>query len=129
MHSFRSRDFQCPSIGLTRYSHRATKIDSESQLKKLRSFIGPVQLLWENPELKEAISSFGGFCELLGLNKVKDYLVSRHVHEIPEWGLYQLDGEGQAIQKDLDERVKVNPAIESYGDPANLSLELTITDH
>lgn len=44
----------------------------------------------------------------MGLGKVRDYLVSRRVHEIQEWGLYQLDAEGQAIQKELDERVKVS---------------------
>jgi exportin-5 len=68
----------------------------------------PVQQLWQNPEMDEAISSFGGFCELLGLTQVRDYLVSRQVQKIPEWGLYQLDEEGQAIQKQLDDRVKVN---------------------
>jgi exportin-5 len=58
--------------------------------------------------MDQAIESFGGFCDLLGLSKVRDYLVSRRVHEIQEWGLYQLDAEGQAIQKELDERVKVH---------------------
>jgi len=89
------------------HSHRATKIEPEVRLQKLRGFISPVQQLWQNPEMDEAISSFGGFCELLGLTKVRDYLVSHRVHEINEWGLYQLDAEGQAIQKELDDRVKV----------------------
>jgi exportin-5 len=57
--------------------------------------------------LVEAISSFEGFCELLGLSKVRNYLVSRQVHQIQDWGLYKLDDEGQAIQKELDDRVKV----------------------
>jgi exportin-5 len=34
-------------------------------------------------------------------------LVTRHVHEIDDWGLYQLDAQGQAMQKDLEERLKV----------------------
>ena len=83
------------------------KIDPESQLQKLRAFIQPVEQLWQNPELGDAISSFNGFCELLGLNKVKDYLVSRCAHEIQDWGSHQLDAEGQAIQMELDERVRV----------------------
>lgn len=87
----------------------------------MRGFIHPVQQLWENPRLEEAISSFGDFCELLGLNKVRDYLVSRRVHEIQEWGMFRLDEEGQAIQKDLDERVKVNKIWNSSKDAANLS--------
>jgi exportin-5 len=88
-------------------SHRATKIGPEGRLQKLRAFITPVEQLWRNSEMDAAISSFGGFCELLGLSKVRDYLVSRRVHEIQDWGLYQLDSEGQGIQKELDDRVKV----------------------
>jgi exportin-5 len=98
------------TLVLMNCSHRSTKIDVDSQLQKLRDFINPVQQLWQNPQMGEAISSFGGFCELLGLGKVSDYLVSRRVHEIKDWGLYQLDAEGQAIQKDLDDRVKVDKA-------------------
>lgn len=89
------------------FSHRATKIDPEIRLQKLHGFINPVQQLWQNPKMNEAISSFGGFCELLGLSQVRNYLVSRHVHEIDDWGLYQLDPEGQAMQKDLEEQLKV----------------------
>jgi exportin-5 len=76
-------------------------------LQKLHGFINPVQHLWQNSKMDEAISSFGGFCELLGLSQIRNYLVSRHVHEIDDWGLYQLDAEGQAMQKDLEERLKV----------------------
>jgi len=66
-----------------------------------------VQQLWKNPEMDEALSTFGGFCELMGLTKIRDYLVTRRVHDVQEWGMYQLDAEGQGIQKELDERVKV----------------------
>jgi hypothetical protein len=61
--------------------------------------------------MDEAISSFGGFCELLGLSQVRDYLVSRRVHEIDDWGLFQLDAQGQAMQKDLEERLKVGALV------------------
>lgn len=83
-------------------------MDPDSQLQKLRTFIGPVRQLWQDPEMGEAISSFSGFCELIGLNKVSGYLVSRRAHEIQDWSLHQLDAEGQAIQKELDERVRVS---------------------
>mgnify|MGYP003637995419 FL=1 len=61
--------------------------------------------------MDQALASFGGFSDLLGLSKVRDYLVSRRVHEIEEWGLYQLDEEGQSLQKELDERLKVRGRI------------------
>lgn len=58
--------------------------------------------------MTEAISSFDGFCELLGLNKIKDYLVSRRANEIQDWGVHPLDAEGQVIQKELNLRLKVS---------------------
>ena len=61
--------------------------------------------------MDHALASFGGFSDLLGLSKVRDYLVSRRVHEIEEWGLYQLDEEGQSLQKELDERLKVRKSV------------------
>ncbi len=67
----------------------------------------PVQELWQTTELNQALSSFPDFCGLLGLDKIKDYLETRRVHEIEEWNLYQLDAEGQGIQKDLESRLKV----------------------
>jgi hypothetical protein len=89
------------------FSHRCTKIDDDVRLQKLLGFINPVKQLWQSPQLNEAVSSFSGFCELLGLTKIKDYLTSRRVYEIPDWGHYPLDEEGQSIQKTLDDRVKV----------------------
>ena len=76
-------------------------------MQKLHGFINPVQQLWQNPEMDRAISSFGGFCDLLGLSNVRNYIVDRRVHVIEDWGKYQLDTEGQSLQKELEERLKV----------------------
>lgn len=89
--------------------------------QRLEAFITPIQSLWEDPALLEPISSFDGFCNLLGLDKVQNYLASKRVHEIQNWGSYQLDDEGQAIQKELDERVKVVCFLELVKNLANLS--------
>lgn len=89
-------------------SHRATNVDSQLRLQKLQGFVQPIQRLWQTPDLESALSSFGNFCEMMYLSNTRDYLVSRHVHDIPEWGLYQLDAEGQAVQKQLEERLKVS---------------------
>lgn len=89
--------------------HRTTKIDPEVRLQRLHTFINPVQQLWQNPEMDRAISSFGGFCNLLSLNKVTDFIVNRRVSDIDEWQHYQLDAEGQAMQKELEERLKALP--------------------
>ncbi len=73
-----------------------------------------MQHLWQDPQLEQALSSFGGFCDLLGLSKIRDFLVTRRVHEIEDWQYYQLDAEGQALQKQLEESLKVCAAF-SWG--------------
>ncbi|RKF77437.1 Protein MSN5 [Golovinomyces cichoracearum] len=90
-------------------SHRNTKLDAETCYEKLTSFIEPIQNLWQNPLLDQALLSFNGFCNVLGLDKVKEFLISRRVHEINEWSSYQLDAEGRAIQKELEDRLKDIP--------------------
>jgi len=76
-------------------------------MQKLEAFIAPVKEMWKNTELDEALSSFSGFCNLLGIGKVRDYLVAHRVHEIADWSTLPLDAEGQVMQTELDERVKV----------------------
>ncbi|PBP25975.1 ARM repeat-containing protein [Diplocarpon rosae] len=88
---------------------RASKIEPDVRFQKLIAFVNPVKQSWQDPELDQALTSFGGFSDLLGLGKVKDYLVARRVHEIEDWGLYQLDPKGQSIQKELEERLKALP--------------------
>ena len=95
------------TVVLTVSSHRATSIPPTARMQRLEAFIAPVKQLWQNPELDEALSSFNGFCELLGIGKVRNYLVSHRVHEVSDWSTMQLDDEGQAMQAELNERVKV----------------------
>ena len=60
--------------------------------------------------LEQSLSSFEGFCEILGLGKVGEYLKSHRVHEIQDWGTIQLDAEGLAIQSELSDRFRVSGA-------------------
>lgn len=80
-------------------------------MQRLEAFIAPVKQLWQNPELDEALSSFSGFCDLLGIGKVRNYLISRRVHEVSDWSTMPLDDEGQSIQAELNERVKVTHSL------------------
>ncbi|KFX88826.1 hypothetical protein O988_08891 [Pseudogymnoascus sp. VKM F-3808] len=89
--------------------HRAKGIDPAVRLERLQSFIAPVKQLWQDPALDASLSSFDGFCDLLGLGKVREYLVSRQVHKIQDWGSSALDDEGIAIQTELTERLKTLP--------------------
>lgn len=53
------------------------------------------------------MKSYSGFCELLALDKAQAYLVSRQAQNIQDWGSYELDAEGLALQSELEERLKV----------------------
>lgn len=88
-------------------SHRATGIPPTARMQRLEAFIAPIKQLWQNPELDESLSSFNRFCDLLGIGKVRNYLVSHRVHEVSDWSTMPLDDEGQAIQTELNERAKV----------------------
>lgn len=59
--------------------------------------------------LTESLQSFQGFCAVLGLDKVQDYLISRRVNEIPDFTKQPLDAEGQALQLELTEKFKILP--------------------
>lgn len=88
--------------------HRATKIDPAVRLQRLETFIEPVKSQWRNQDLKRALDSYSGFCELMALDKAQRYLASRRVHEVGDWGSVQLDAEGVALQAELEERQQVS---------------------
>ncbi|KAI9816501.1 MAG: hypothetical protein M1827_001633 [Pycnora praestabilis] len=82
-------------------THRSTSIDQNTRETRLQGFLAPIKRSWQDPELTGSLSSFEGFCALLGMSKVQDYLASRRVHEIADWSSAPLDAEGQAIQTAL----------------------------
>jgi exportin-5 len=45
----------------------------------------------------------------MGLDKAQQYLVRRRIHEISDWGSIELDAEGLALQKELEDRQTVCP--------------------
>ncbi len=104
------------AVELTRRacSHRASRIDTATRVRRLQAFVDPVKAQWKNEGLKRALSTYGGFCELIGLDKAQDYLVRRRIHEIKDWGAVDLDPEGQALQAELEERQAVGAPAFSF---------------
>ena len=64
--------------------------------------------------MSNSLSSFGGFCDLLGLSQLQSYLVSRNVHQIEDWGAYPLDDEGKALKARIDNASNVSVILWSY---------------
>ncbi|KAM0322420.1 hypothetical protein ACHAQA_009487 [Verticillium albo-atrum] len=89
--------------------HRASNIDPQVQMQRLEGFIEPIKAQWQNTELKQALSSYSGFCELMALDKAKNYLRNHGAHNVSDWGACELDAEGLALQAELEERQKMLP--------------------
>ncbi|KAF4955783.1 hypothetical protein FSARC_11763 [Fusarium sarcochroum] len=89
--------------------HRATEVDAEAKIRKLREFIDPVKAQWQNENVRNSLGSYSSFCELLGLDKAQNYMATRRAHEVQDWGTRELDAEGLALQNELEERLKLLP--------------------
>jgi exportin-5 len=77
------------------------------RVSRLTEFINPIKDRWRDGSLTQALASFDGFCQLMGLDKAQKYLTQRHIHEIGDWGLAELDAEGFALQNELEQRQTV----------------------
>lgn len=49
----------------------------------------------------------------MALDKAQKHLASRNVHEVMDWGSYELDAEGSALQNELEERQKVRASFQT----------------
>lgn len=87
--------------------HRCSRLDKETKVQKLQEFIEPVKAQWRNDNLKKALASYSGFCEMMALDKAQDYLARKRVHEVKDWGSMPLDEEGKALQAEMEERQTV----------------------
>ena len=89
------------------HSHRTSRLDLQTKIQRLQQFVDPIKAQWQSPQLKESISSYQAFCQLLGLDKAQQYLASRKVNQVKDWGACDLDAEGLALQAELEERLRV----------------------
>jgi exportin-5 len=89
--------------------HRANTLEPTTKVERLRRFVAPVLGAWQSDNMKQSLSTFDAFCELLGLNKAQSYLANRNVYQISDWGAIELDAEGLALQEELESRIKELP--------------------
>ncbi|KAK8053393.1 Protein MSN5 [Apiospora saccharicola] len=89
--------------------HRSDRVEKPMKLQKLAGFLQPIKAQWQTEDLKQALSSYTGFCQMMGLDKAQNYLARKRVHEINDWGSVGLDAEGQALQNELEERQAALP--------------------
>ncbi|KHJ32173.1 putative arm repeat-containing protein [Erysiphe necator] len=89
--------------------HRNSRLKPEVCCEKLHNFIKPVQAVWQDTSLDQTLSSFDQFSQVLGMDKVKKYLIARKAHQIEDWSLHQLDEEGHVIKQEIEDRSKILP--------------------
>lgn len=77
------------------------------KIQKLGEFIDPVKAQWRTENIKTAVASYAGFCEQLALDKAQRYLAGKQADKVQDWGSYELDAEGLALQNEMEERIKV----------------------
>ena len=81
---------------------RASNIDRALRDQYLAEFIQGVMTKWQDPLLNRLLQTFSGFCELFGLSELQNYLVSRRVNEIENWGAHLLDEDGKLLKKKIE---------------------------
>lgn len=89
-------------------SQRATTTDQGEREARLDHFLQPLIAQWQHPGLGEALSSFDGFCDLLGLGSLQEYASRRALHQIPDWSSYPLDDEGRLLQSRIQSALEVS---------------------
>lgn len=89
------------------YRHRVRDIDPNLRRARLRSFVEPLRQAWMNEQFRQLLTSFGGFCKLLGLDQVHPYLQTRQAQRLEDWSAYPLDEEGKRIQSQMNSRFQV----------------------
>ena len=77
-------------------------MDEVQRETHLEEFIRPFISQWQEERLSSSLQSFAGFCNLLGLSNLQNYLMSRKVNLIENWAAVPLDEEGKALQSSIE---------------------------
>lgn len=76
--------------------------------ERLENFLLPLMSSWQNPELSSSLSTFDGFCQLLGLGNVQPYINARAFHQVKDWSSCPLDDEGKLLQMLMQNALEVS---------------------
>ncbi|THX04111.1 hypothetical protein D6D17_05791 [Aureobasidium pullulans] len=85
--------------------HRASAVDSQARLARLEQIIQPVVETWQDPQLTEALSTFSGFYNVVGLGGLPEYLTAQRYASVQDWSNQPLDQEGKVRQTDVQMKV------------------------
>lgn len=83
-------------------------MDDKLRETRLDSFLQPTIGEWRSTELSNALSSFGGFCDVIGLSHIQRYFIKRAVHNIQNWPAHLLDDEGLSLRAQMQDAFEVS---------------------
>lgn len=95
------------TITANQHSHRASAVEQNARVSRIQAIVQPVIEAWQDPGLTEVLSTFPGFCRVVGLEGLPEYLSSRDFASAQDWSSAQLDEEGRARQDQIQSRTKV----------------------
>lgn len=89
------------------YRHRATDYNEQQREMRLEQTLQPIMSQWQDESLSRSLPSFDGFCELVGLGGIQNYIAVRDLHRIQNWSAHQLDEEGKLHQLHMQKSIEV----------------------
>lgn len=81
--------------------HRASGIDPEVRLARLRQMIEPVYTAWKDQALTSSLADVQTFCDSLGMVGIADFYKAYGFDRSVDWASQQLDEAGQARQTQI----------------------------
>ena len=81
--------------------HRATGIDPEMRLTRLRQMLEPVYSAWKDQALTASLIDLQTFCDSLGLGGIAEFYKAYGFDRHADWAAQQLDDAGQARQAEI----------------------------
>ena len=88
---------------------RASSIDEVEREQRLQVFLQPLAQQWMDENFSRALTSFQGFCGLLGMGSLQTYLSDRKVHQVVDWAGQTLDNDGEALRSHLQTSLEQLP--------------------
>jgi exportin-5 len=83
-------------------------VDLTPRQARLESFLHPLISSWQSPGLAPSLCTFDGFCELLGLGNLQQYIIARAFHQMKDWSSCPLDEEGKLLQLKMQNALEVS---------------------
>ena len=83
-------------------------MDATLRETRLNGFLQPTIEEWQSSELSNALSSFGGFFDIIGMAHLQQYFTKRAVHNIQNWSAHPLDDEGMSLRAQMHDAFEVS---------------------